>query len=103
MKEILGRKDFEAKVEKSSGLVVVKFYKNDCGPCELIQPILEKWESEYENIKFYGCEFRYRGNWNINMHYKINVYPTILTFKNGCEINRNIGSKLNKDLILGLT
>jgi thiol-disulfide isomerase/thioredoxin len=100
MKEILGRKDFELKVEKEKGIVVVKFYKNDCPPCEMIQSSLENWEKENENIKFYGCEFKYRGNWNIAMRYKINAYPTILTFKNGIEVNRNIGTRLDKNSIL---
>lgn len=100
MKEILGRQDFELKVEKSKGVVVIKFYKNNCPPCETIQPLLEDWEKENEDIKFYGCEFGYRGNWNIAMRYKVNGYPTVLTFKNGIEVNRNIGTRLNKNNIL---
>lgn len=100
MKEILGRRDFELKVENSKGIVVVEFYKNDCSPCELVQSTLESWEKEVRDVEFYGCEFRYRGNWNIAMKYKINGYPTILTFKDGVEVYRNVGTKLNKNSIL---
>lgn len=102
IEDIYGREDFEQKVLRSSHLCVVKFYKEDCYPCEVVEETLEKWKKEYRDIKFYKVEYRYRGNWNICMRYKVKYYPTVVTFKSGIVKNTAMGTRLNKNEVLCL-
>ena len=83
----LKNEDFNKEIE--SGLVLVDFYADWCGPCKMISPIIEQLASERANTKFIKV--------NVDIHediarsYGIMSIPTIIVFKNGEIVNQNIG------------
>ena len=48
--EINGREEFEEKVLTNKGKVIIDFYAVWCGPCRMIEPILQNISEENEDI-----------------------------------------------------
>ena len=69
-------------VNSSAALVVVAFSSPACGPCRLLEPILERLSETFAG----KCEIGkvdVSENMNLAMEYGIDAVPTILMFKHG--------------------
>ena len=87
--EIIHLKDEKFK-ELIKEKVLVDFYANWCGPCKMLGPIFEKVSNNFDNIKF--CKLNVdEDNENISKDFGVMSIPTIILFKDGKEIKRNIG------------
>ncbi|EGW33706.1 uncharacterized protein SPAPADRAFT_54012 [Spathaspora passalidarum NRRL Y-27907] len=75
---------------KYEGLVVVDFFATWCGPCKMIAPLLDKFSSEYPQVKFLKVDVDQFGS--IAQEYEVTSMPTIIFFKNGQQIQRVIGA-----------
>jgi thioredoxin 1 len=70
---------------------VVYFSTTTCTPCKITKPIVEKVSTEKKiNTKFYTIDTEENGR-DIAMKYKVSSVPTILFYKDGNEVFRNIG------------
>ena len=79
-----------SEVLKSDKLVIVDFFATWCGPCQMLTPVLvnmdKKFEGEVEIYKVNVDE-----NQDTAIRYGVNAMPTLLFFKNGEEIERQVG------------
>ncbi|RLV89088.1 Thioredoxin-1 [Spathaspora sp. JA1] len=75
---------------KYEGLVVVDFFATWCGPCKMIAPLLEKFSSEYPQVKFLKVDVDQFGS--IAQEYEVTSMPTIIFFKNGQQVQKVIGA-----------
>ena len=66
--------------------ILVDFYANWCGPCKMLSSILEKVSSDIKVIKVDVDKFE-----KLSREYGIMSIPTVILFKNGEEVKRNIG------------
>ena len=66
--------------------ILVDFYANWCGPCKMLSPILEKVSIDIKVIKVDVDKFE-----KLSREYGIMSIPTVILFKNGEEVKRNIG------------
>ncbi|MBR6690957.1 MAG: thioredoxin [Bacilli bacterium] len=82
--------NFKEEVLNNTGLTVVDFWAPWCGPCKMFGPIFENISNTKNNIKF--CKFNVdEDTENISKQFGIMSIPTIVLFKDGKEIKRNIG------------
>jgi thiol-disulfide isomerase/thioredoxin len=103
MTPIYGKPDFEKIVERGKGIIVVKFWRENCPPCQRVSQLLHDWEDlEEVPATYYSVNPKDRGNWNICRKYKVQFFPTVLTFKDGVLINTCEGSLPSKKMVLGL-
>lgn len=94
----LTNEDFNKEV--ASGLVLVDFYATWCGPCKMMHPVIEEISSSYSDLKIIKVDVDKHEE--VAKNYTIMSIPTIILFKNGKIINKNIGftsSDLLKDWI----
>ncbi len=72
-------------------LTVVDFWATWCGPCRLVEPIMEALAREYAGKVSFG-KLDVDENQNTAIRFNTMSIPTILILKNGMEIDRIIGA-----------
>ena len=78
----------------SNGEVLVDFFATWCGPCRMLGPVLEEIQDKYKIIKVDIDE-----SGDLAKKYGVMSVPTIIKFKNGEEIDKNIGFLPKEELI----
>src|SRR6056297_889552 len=83
-------KDFQEKVLESDKPVLVDFWAEWCGPCRMVGPIIDELNTEYEG-KAVIAKVDVDQNQEFAAKYGVRNIPTVLLFKNGELVNRQVG------------
>ncbi len=95
----LNEKNFENEVKKYDGKVLVDFYADWCGPCQMLGPIIEEIAKEAKDYKV--ARINVDDNEDIAKEYGVMSIPCVISYKNGKELNRSVGL-VDKDALLKL-
>ena len=80
--------DFDAKIK--TGISVVDFWAEWCGPCKMAAPIVEQLSDEYAGKVLVGkVDVDKFGD--LAQKYGCLSIPTMILFKDGVEIGRQVG------------
>lgn len=71
-------------------LFVIKYYGTWCGPCKMLDPIVEEIEGEYSNVVFGKVDIDQQTE--LTIKYGIRNIPTMAVFKNGEVVERLVGA-----------
>lgn len=78
------------EVLKSEKLVIVDFFATWCGPCQMIAPILNEIDKKYsDEVEIYKVNVD--ENQDAAIRYGVSSVPTLIFFKDGEEIDRQVG------------
>lgn len=80
-----------------SGLILVDFYADWCGPCRMLTPILEKVSNEMHG-KVTVAKLDIDKAQKTASTFQITSIPTLILFKNGKEIGRLVGLRDEKGI-----
>jgi len=89
--------NFEEKVLKAKGKVLLDFWASWCGPCQMIAPIVEEIAQENEELLV--------GKVDVDAHpqlavqFGISSIPTLLTFENGQVTGTLLGYRPKADIL----
>ncbi|MEX0274088.1 MAG: thioredoxin [Flavobacteriaceae bacterium] len=81
---------FDEVVLKSYKPVMVDFWAAWCGPCRMVGPIIDEISTEYDGKAVVG-KVDVDANQEFAAKYGVRNIPTVLVFKNGEIVNRQVG------------
>lgn len=97
MKEIKSVGEFEQVSEKE--VVLVDFYAEWCGPCQMMLPIIEELAGEYEkNENVEIVKINIDEVPQIPARFNVMSVPTFLFLTDGKEIDRIVGASPKENL-----
>ena len=85
------KQNFEEEVLKSSVPVLVDFYADWCGPCKMMDPVVEKLAEEMEGKLKVG-KLNVDEEEELAAQYRVFNIPTFLIFKDGQVSGNCIGA-----------
>jgi len=83
--------NFQGEVIDNSGVTVIDFWAEWCGPCKMVSPIIDELATEYEGKAKVG-KVDVDTNQDVSMKYGIRSIPTILIMKGGEVFDRHVGT-----------
>ena len=87
--KILNSNEFDNAI--ASGIVLVDFYADWCGPCKMMAPIIDQLATEYEGKVKIG-KVNTDENRAIASKYNIMSIPTIIFIKDGEVVETTVGA-----------
>lgn len=83
--------NFAQEVLKSEKKVLLDFYADWCGPCQMMLPEIEAFANETEDIKV--CKLNVDESTDLAVTFGVMSIPTVILFDKGQEIKRFVGAK----------
>ncbi len=82
--------NFDELVLKSDKPVLVDFWAEWCGPCRMVGPVVEELSKDFDGKALVG-KVDVDSNPGISMKYGIRNIPTLLIFKGGEIVDKQVG------------
>jgi len=88
--------NFESEVLDADVPVLVDFWAEWCGPCQMVAPVIDELAREYAGKAKVGkCDVDRAPN--LAAKFGIQNIPTVLLFKGGQPIQRIVGARQKRD------
>ena len=94
----VNEQSFDQEVLQSSRPVLVDFYADWCGPCQVVKPVLEELAEKYEgraDIRKVDVD----KNQGLAQQYGVRSIPTLLLFKDGQVQETVVGAHSRSEFV----
>ena len=91
--------NFEETALQTDKPVLVDFWAECCGPCRMVGPVVDELANDYDGKAVVG-KLNVDNNPEVSAKYGIRSIPTILFFKNGELVDKQVGV-VQKEVLAG--
>lgn len=88
--------EFNEEVLNYNGKVLVDFFATWCGPCQMLTPVLEKFDEEENEIKI--VKVNIDEETKLAIENGVQVVPTLILYDNGKLVKRLEGYRDKEEL-----
>ena len=78
------------KAIAAGGITMVDFWASWCGPCRMLAPVIDDLAGKYEGKAVIG-KVNVDDEQALAMQYGVMSIPTVISFKDGKELDRKVG------------
>lgn len=93
----LTKDNFKTEVLDCDMPVLVDFWATWCGPCQMVGPVIEEIAGEVTDAKI--CKLDVDSESELARKYKVMSIPTLMVFKNGQAVKREVGAKPKNEIL----
>ena len=86
----LTKANFDAQVTEASGLVHVDFWSPGCGPCRMLEPVLEAVAARHPAVRF--AKLDAAANPDIAWAFNVVSVPAFVLFRDGVPVGEIVGA-----------
>lgn len=90
-------KNFDKEVLQNSGVTVVDFWAPWCGPCKVVEPVIDEIAEEHAD-KIKVGKLNVDDNPITTAKFKIMSIPTLILFKHGKEYEKMVGAHSKEEI-----
>lgn len=94
---ILTDENFDKEVSGNQKPVLVDFFAEWCGPCNILGPVLEKIATDYTD-KIILAKVNVDSAPLVSQKYQISSIPAVFLFKNGKPVSGFVGARPEQDI-----
>lgn len=95
MAKVITSDTFDADI--ASGVTLVDFYADWCGPCQAIAPVIDEISSEYEG-KASVYKVNVDDSQDLSEKFGVMSIPTLLVFKDGELVEKTMGASAKGEI-----
>ena len=85
----------------ATGVTLVDFWAEWCGPCRMMGPVLDKLAGQYAG-KVTVAKVNVDNEGELAQEFGVSSIPTLIVFKDGKEVNRYVGVTSKTELARAL-
>ncbi len=89
--------NFEAEVIKSDKKVLIDFYADWCGPCQMVSPIVDEIANEHPEYKV--GKINVDDDPQLAISFKVTSIPSLFVMENGKVVNQAIGLRSKEQIL----
>ena len=93
----LSKETFNEEVLQAKEPVLVDFWATWCGPCQMVLPIIEELAGEVKDAKI--CKVNVDEQPELAKEYRVMSIPTLMVFKDGKPVKREVGAKSKAEIL----
>ncbi|MCI9216381.1 thioredoxin [Lachnospiraceae bacterium 42-17] len=93
----LTKDNFKEEVLESKVPVLVDFWAAWCGPCQMVGPVIEEIAGEVTDAKVGKVDVD--SEKELAKQYKVMSIPTLIVFKDGEAVKREVGAKPKNEIL----
>lgn len=91
------KSNFETEVIQSEKPVLVDFWAEWCGPCQMLLPIMDQVAEEAVGVKV--CKVNVDEEPELAAQYKVMTIPTLVLIKNGTVLKTTVGVRPKTEIL----
>ena len=93
----LTKDNFKEEVLDSNIPVLVDFWATWCGPCQIVGPVIEEIAAEVTDARI--CKVDVDKEAELAREYRVMSIPTLIVFKDGQAVKREVGAKPKNEIL----
>ena len=91
------KENFQKEVVESDKPVLLDFWAEWCGPCQMVLPVIEELSNELTDVKV--GKVNIDEQMDLARQFRVMSIPTLMVIKDGKEVKREIGARSREEIL----